>query len=229
MRDEKGQDDSSKELGGAKNGHSPTTLAPPARTAKGCGIGTVKGLLLVGGLLVAGFVVIDIPCLLDSIERSRQKRATQEVQAMATALLKFQETYGGVPPSRFSGNPRETLTGLKDAKGVPAFGLEGASVFPEKDPWGNPYRFRSGPEVSGVDPALGTVTSAHFVLGSLGSDGKEGGGEGTEGTWSAIAGAWCAAQPKSVGTLETHCYQADIVWADGSFLQAPEGKQKKCR
>ena len=241
---------------GKPNPNEPAPVSPPPPAAKGCGVGALKGLIIAGVLLVGAFVVLDIPCLLDSIARSRQKRATQEIKAMAAALQKFHETYGGYPPSRLSGNPHETLAGLMETMDrgqgkspLPPFskggekendgkspllpldkgGKEnGSTIFPDKDPWGHPYIFRSGPDGGAANPMPGSVTSEHFVLGSLGSDGKEGGGDRSEGALSAIAAAWCSSQPRAAGTAETHCYEADIVWADGSFLQAPEGKQKKC-
>jgi hypothetical protein len=32
----------------------------------------------------------------------------------------------------------------------------------------------------------------------------------------------------NIGIRHTRFTDSDFVWGDGSFLQAPEGKQKKC-
>lgn len=201
----------------------------------------IKGFTLIELLIVVAIIgiiaAIAIPNLLDAIERSRQKKSVGEVKSISNALQSFTVDYGGYPPTTAIGNgnigqalDQATYT---DADGDPAFEPDYMQAIPVLDGWSIAYRWQVGPDGDIVQPRLGTVTSYHFVVGSLGSNHAEGGGNTYGGLpFTTIAQNWCADPQQlgeaNTGTLQSFCYETDIVWGDSSFLQAPEGKQKHC-
>ncbi len=198
----------------------------------------VKGFTLIELLIVVAIIgiiaAIAIPNLLDAIERSRQKKSVSEVQSLAQALQAFSTDYGGYPPTSVVANgsdPNAVLDGTVyfDAANSPAFEPDYIQAIPTADGWGVPYVLTVGPDGAQNNLQLGTPVSQHFAMACYGSDMADGGGTdpGVD-AFSNISTSWCANPPVAAGTLETHCYESDIVWGDSSFLQRPEGKQKHC-
>ena len=70
---------------------------------------------------------------------------------------------------------------------------------PFTDPWGNPYGYGA------------TWDRREFVLVCRGSDNK------------------MNIDKFPVQHVSTHCFEDDIIWRNGGFIQEPEGQQKKCR
>jgi len=194
-----------------------------------------KGFTLIELLIVVAIIgiiaAIAIPNLLDAIERSRQKRTVSDVRSMAGACQTFSTDYGGYPRNALSGDPAGTWPTEVDTQASGAIVPDLIQAVPSMDGWSRPYNFMSGPDATASNPTLGQVTAGHYAIWSFGADGAPGStGVPTPGSLAgtAIAASWCVNPPVATGTLQIHCYQDDIVFGDSSFLQAPEGKQKKC-
>jgi len=178
---------------------------------------------LVAVLGILGAVVV--PAFLDALERSCQKRTMSDIRSMGGAAVSFSREYDGFPSNRYSGDPAVAWPMAFDANGSPAIVPDFIQAVPAADGWSRPYHYDAGPDEAYINERLGDVTAKHFVVYSYGSDGFDGGGDPSASSAASIAACWCAHPPVSCGTLETHCYQTDIVWGDGAFLQAPSGRQ----
>ncbi len=198
----------------------------------------IKGFTLIELLIVVAIIgiiaAIAIPNLLDAIERSRQKRSVGEAKTLGNALQSFSVDYGGYPPTAActTGNIGVDLDQAQffDNQGSPGFEPDYIQAIPDTDGWNIPYVWDVGPDGQLPSPRLGDVTAVHFCLASYGSDKNEGGGTATGAIdFTAMTAAWNVnPQGATPGTLQSYCYESDIIWGDSSFLQAPEGKQKHC-
>jgi type II secretion system protein G len=191
-----------------------------------------KGFTLIELLIVVAIIgiiaAIAIPNMLNAVERARQKRAVGEIKGLAHAMQGFKVDYTGYPNMSHLG-ALPAVWSFNDANGRPAVVPDYIQAVPLSDPWKHTYWYFCGPDVAVASPQLGQTTSDHYVIASLGSDGGFG-GPADPGSIMAnvITALWCTNPPVRSGTFETHCFQTDIVWGDSSFLQCPNGKQKKC-
>jgi len=206
----------------------------------------MKGFTLIELLIVVAIIgiiaAIAIPNLLDAIERSRQRKSTAEVKTIANAIQAFSTDYGGYPagPGVHDGDPANTLNenyveAGPAGSGSPAFVPDYIQAIPRQDGWSVPYQVDFGGTVPNAqqNQRLGEITTVHFTLGCFGNDKTNSASANDPGAvdYPTIYAAWVVqppAVPVAAGTLQTHCYATDIVWADSSFLQSPEGKQKNC-
>ena len=200
----------------------PATPPSPAPATKGSGtkVMILVALAVLGVLVVfcVGIIAaIALPNLLSAKNRAQQKRAVSDVKSMATAVLAFQTDWNAFPDSGGQAVPVSELPGLCDAltqasAGKPSnFLADYAPAIATADAHGTPYYYAGNAE--------------HFLIVALGSDKR------CDGDLDQTVGAWMAPWPESgapVQPKETHCYENDIVWADYSFLWAPENNQSHC-
>jgi type II secretion system protein G len=197
----------------------------------------MRGFTLIELLIVVAIIgiiaAIAIPNMLDAIERSRQKRSTGEIKTMATAAQSFSTDFGGYPDGATAGgDPNATWNTITNIGGNNVIVPDLIQAVPVADGWKTIYQYQAGPDsaTGSTDPNAMANLASNFIIFSDGSDRADGCATCTDNTAgaAAIQGTWLADPPVPSGTLNSHCYQADIVWGNSSFLQAPEGKQKKC-
>lgn len=76
--------------------------------------------------------------------------------------------------------------------------------FTTADPWGGGYGYASTPNGTTFGVGTGASDKAFQSLGPI-------------------------TVYESLGQLQTHCFENDIVWVNDGFVLSPGGKQKKCR
>lgn len=184
--------------------------------------------LLIVVAIIGILAAIAIPNLLDAIERSRQKRTTGEIRTMCSAMQTFTVDYGGYPSIAHSGDPALTWPLIVETDGRGAVIPDLIQSVPPQDAWSIPFQFATGPDGAVLNPRLAEPLALHFVIFSTGSDRAPSAHADGSQPGPALAAAWCQDPPVALGTLLSHCFEADIVWGDSHFQQSPEGKQKKC-
>ena len=182
--------------------------------------------LLIVVLIIGIIAAIAIPNLLDALERTRQKRSIHEIRALIVALQSFAADYQAYPNSSYNGDVTN-LNSVTDASGRTVIVPDFIQAMPAHDGWMNNYYYWGAPDV-GFNVELNQATAKHFIVYSLGADQALGGGTDGSAPADQIAGNWCVEPQTFVGVRETHCYQSDIVWGDFSFVQSPDGIQKRC-
>jgi hypothetical protein len=140
----------------------------------------------------------------------------------------FTVDYGGYPASAHSGNPAITWPLIVETDGQGAVVPDLIQTVTPQDAWSIPFQFQTGPDDAVLNPRLAEPLAFHFIIYSTGADRAPSAHADGSQPGPALAAAWCQSPPVALGTLLSHCYEADIVWGDSHFQQSPEGKQRKC-
>ena len=182
-------------------------------------------------LIVVGMAVFCVagPQLVEAEQRAKQVQTIKDLKNMGRAMQDFYTDYGGYPAAIFSGDPAKTWLKVKDKQGFESIVPDLIQSLPQKDGWGSPFNFVSGPDEKGSNTFMKEGVSTHCCLYSFGADGKAGSSEKGSGSGADVARSWCS-QKSAAGTVlpKSRCYQTDIIFADGGFLQVPDGPQKEC-
>ena len=187
-----------------------------------------KGFTLIELLIVVAIIgiiaAIAIPNLLDAIERSRQKRTIGDLRNLAGAIQTFSTDNGGYPGPLAAGDA-SAIQGISSSTFTPDY----IQAIPAADGWKGIYTYLTGACIVNR-PTNNTplVVACNFALYSLGSDGAAGSPTPTIGGVAATGVNPDATIPLAGAVASTGCYQADIVFVNTAFVQAPDGKQKKC-
>lgn len=133
-----------------------------------------------------------------SISKSRQKRAVGEVRSIAVAVQSYQTDHTNAPLPP-GVHPGSGWSYVPASDLKPVLTPDYIKEIPQTDPWGQPYLYGYTLE-----------NPEWFCVLSTGKDGVRDSRD----------------LPQSPSA--THCYESDIIWLNGEFLQYPEGKQGKC-
>jgi type II secretion system protein G len=155
--------------------------------------------LLIVIAIIGILAAIAIPNLLAAVQRGRQKKSMADARSIATAVESYAVDYN-VYPAKAGCEGLYTTVGdasalTTDGNLVTELQPSYMARVPAMDGWGNAFWY-------GVPTNLD-----HYMIISLGRNGK---------TQTTPDAAVC-------GT--THDFNDDIIYADGTFIQFPEGAQ----
>ena len=161
--------------------------------------------LLIVVAIIGILAAIAVPNLVSAVQRARQKRTMADVRTIATAW-----EARAIDINRYNASGLQALVlctntvGLADVSNalVPTY----VKVLPNRDPWGNQWRFLSD------QPWGAPAVASNYVIWSAGRNGDPGGVGGWDATVSTPEGA-------------TTSFNDDIVFSNGIFVSYPEGAQ----
>ncbi len=159
--------------------------------------------LLIVVAIIGVIAAILIPNLLDSLQKSKQKRTMVDMREIGAAWFSWlTDQVGAAAAGQGTWDFEDLATTLTAADLQMSLYINENMFYirsvPERDGWGRPYDFRySGSPLA--DKTLG--------IRSLGRDGAEG----------------PAGNPYTVGPFVATEYDQDIIWSDGLFIRYPAG------
>ncbi|HLN58757.1 MAG TPA: prepilin-type N-terminal cleavage/methylation domain-containing protein [Thermoanaerobaculia bacterium] len=154
--------------------------------------------LLIVIAIIGILAAIAIPNLLAAVQRGRQKRSMADMRSLATAIESYAVDTNLYPDAVCEAGMYTSDTAVTlDSASFTILVPSYIARVPFSDGWGNSFLYA-------VPTAKATGPHDHYRLESLGRDGSAGG--------------------RTCGT--THDFNDDIMYADGTFIQWPEGVQQ---
>jgi len=154
---------------------------------------------LLGVCVVAIVAAIAIPALVGAREKAKGRDKQARAMADIRQIAAACEDYAREKHEYPPFGEAKEGFEILDAHLLWACLVYSCTDCPFDDPWGHPYGYGA------------TRDRRQFVIVCRGSDGK------------------INIDKFPVLHVSTHCFEDDIIWRNGGFIQEPEGPQKKCR
>ena len=181
---------------------APDSRMPPRTKRRVLALSASSAVLILLGCCLMGIsAAIAIPGLLEDRENAQERWRQRMAMADIRHIAECCTVFASVNHHYpLVENPEPVAFSMTTASGLKKV-LASAKCCPDcpvRDPWGGEYSYGVAPDGN------------RFFLECYGSDGRD--------STSIIP----------IEHLSTSCFEDDIVWLDGRFVQEPQGEQKKC-